>query len=422
MPKPSANQPAKSTKKRASKASKASQTTKKSASKAPSSRPVPETGSTGDSLTLTELLSSNTARLPKRYNEDIESYLAQLFNDYAEGVALLSTKGSSAMAVRNEIGTIRGLSQGILSTLDQYLSGHTFDAFQTFSDAIGHVRHRLQNLVLPLVDLLGVHQSKRGFEYCGDLYRLRTGPLTQLTKRDIFHIPFEKRQLVASQRYSIPGLPSLYLASSLWIAWEELGRPDLASIHASRFEGKGGLRVLDFGWSPSLAGNFSAFGDSDGAETFGEFAMGQAIIWPLIAACSLIRRHPGTPFVPEYIIPQFLLQWVQREKDLDGIRYFSTKLAAMDRAQGRAFNFVFPVRQKAPQGICGGLQDSFALTPPISWPMLQSWQPKIMGAQLPAPGALDLAEGFPVAYSETQFFALEHKLKGGLPATKIIES
>ena len=135
--------------------------------------------------------------------------------------------------------------------------------------------------------------SESGSEYYGDLYRLRTGPLTQLTQRDLFHIPFEKRQLVASQRYSIPGLPSLYLASSLWIAWEELGRPALASIHASRFEGKGNLRVLDFGWSPSLAG-LSTFGHSDGAETFGEFAKGQAIIWPLIAACSLVRRHPGT--------------------------------------------------------------------------------------------------------------------------------
>jgi hypothetical protein len=225
MPEQSADQPAKSTKKRAPKASKASQTAKKSAPKAPKSRPALETGSTGGTLTLTELLSGNTARLPKRYNEDIER--------------------------------------------------------------------------------------------------------------------------------------------------------------------------------------------------FGDFAKGQAIIWPLIAACSLVRRHPGTPFVPEYIIPQFLLQWVQREKDLDGIRYFSTKLAAMNRAQGRAFNFVFPVRQKAPQGICGELQESFALTPPVSWPMLQSWQPKITGAQLPATGALDLAEGFPVAYSETEFFALEHKLKGGLSATKI---
>src|SRR3974390_391455 len=133
MPKPPADQSAQSTKKRPSKASKASQTAKKSSSKAPRSRPAPETGSTGDSLTLTELLSSSTARLPKRDDEDIERYLAQLFNDYVEGVARLSMKGTGARAVRNEIGTIQGLSQGILSTLDQYLSGHTFNAFQKFS-------------------------------------------------------------------------------------------------------------------------------------------------------------------------------------------------------------------------------------------------------------------------------------------------
>jgi hypothetical protein len=417
MPKAPTDKPAQSVKKHGPQASKPSPSVKKSTPKAPKTQIRATTVNTRDPLSLTQLLSSNTARLPKRYDEDIEGYLVQLFSDYAEGVARLSTRGSAARAVRNELGTIRALSAGIISTLDQYLSGYTFEAFQTFSNAIRHVRHRLQNLVLQLVDLLGVHRSERRGERYGDLYRLRTGPMTQLTRRDLFHIPFEKRQLVASQRYSIPGLPSLYLASSLWIAWEEVGRPALASLHASRFEGRGNLRVLDFGWSPSVG--LSTFGDPDGAERLGAFAESQAIIWPLIAACSLVRRHPGTPFAPEYIIPQFLLQWVQREKGLDGIRYFSTKLTAMDGAANRAFNFVFPVRHKAAAGICGGLQDAFALTPPISWPMLQSWQPKLMGPSLPAPGAIDLAEGFPVAYSDTEFFALEHKLKGGLIATTI---
>ena len=73
--------------------------------------------------------------------KDIERYLAQLFRDYAEGVARLSTNGTAARAVRDEIETIRNLSDGILVTLDQYFSGHTFDAFQTFSEAIGQVRH-----------------------------------------------------------------------------------------------------------------------------------------------------------------------------------------------------------------------------------------------------------------------------------------
>jgi hypothetical protein len=362
---------------------------------------------TSGAVTLTELLSSDTARLPKSYDEDIEEYLAGLFSRYSDSVAQLATGRAAAAAVHNQLGTIKALSAGILSTLDQYLSGHTFEAFQTFSNAIDHVRPQLQSLVLPLEILLGVHEVMPRQRY-GDLYRLRTGPMTQLSRRDLFHIPFEKRQLVASQRYSIPGLPSLYLASSLWIAWEELGRPALASLHAARFEGRGNLRVLDFGWSPSAG--LSTFGDDD-AELYRPFAEGQAVIWPLIATCSLVRRHPGAPFVPEYIIPQFLLQWVQTEKDVDGIRYFSTKLTAMNRAANRAFNFVFPVRNKAARGICGGLQNAFALTPPMSWPMLQSWQPRIMGASLPVAGKIDLAEQFPVAYSDTEFFSLEHKLK-----------
>jgi hypothetical protein len=171
MPKAPADKPAQSVKKHGPQASKPSPSVKKSASKAPKTLIRATTVNTGASLTLTQLLSSNTASLPKRYDEDIEGYLVQLFNDYAEGVARLSTKGSAARAVRNEIATIRALSAGIISTLDHYLSGHTFEAFQTFSNAIEHVRHRLQNLVLPLVDLLGVHRSERGGERYGDLYR-----------------------------------------------------------------------------------------------------------------------------------------------------------------------------------------------------------------------------------------------------------
>src|ERR1039458_6717295 len=85
MPKAPADKPAQSVKKRGSKASKSSPSVKKSAFKATESQTGSETVSTGDSVTLTELLSSSTARLPKRYDEDIERYLAQLFKDYAEG-------------------------------------------------------------------------------------------------------------------------------------------------------------------------------------------------------------------------------------------------------------------------------------------------------------------------------------------------
>lgn len=36
------------------------------------------------------------------------------------------------------------------------------------------------------------------------------------------------------------------------------------------------------------------------------------------------------PFVPEFIIPQLLLQWVAQEEQIDGIRYFSVRLLQKD--------------------------------------------------------------------------------------------
>ena len=56
------------------------------------------------------------------------------------------------------------------------------------------------------------------------LYRIRSdrSEFKIPDRGDIFHVPFEKRRLVGNQRYSIAGLPCLYLRSSLWICWEEL--------------------------------------------------------------------------------------------------------------------------------------------------------------------------------------------------------
>lgn len=67
---------------------------------------------------------------------------------------------------------------------------------------------------------------------------------------DIFHVPFEKRRLVGNQRYSIAGLPCLYLGSSIWICWEELGRPPLDSVWVSRFRIVKQASVLDFQFPP----------------------------------------------------------------------------------------------------------------------------------------------------------------------------
>src|SRR5262249_44356941 len=83
-----------------------------------------------------------------------------------------------------------------------------------------------------------------------ELYRMRVEhePGVTFSKPDLFHIPFDKRHKVTRQRYSIPGLPCLYLGGTLYICWEELRRPKFESIHVARFQVADGqqISVLDF--------------------------------------------------------------------------------------------------------------------------------------------------------------------------------
>ena len=64
------------------------------------------------------------------------------------------------------------------------------------------------------------------------MYKCRENTkLFHFSKDEMFHIPYDKRNLVGNQRFSLSGLPCLYLGGSSYICWEELGRKDLSSTN-----------------------------------------------------------------------------------------------------------------------------------------------------------------------------------------------
>jgi hypothetical protein len=61
-----------------------------------------------------------------------------------------------------------------------------------------------------------------------------------------------------------------------------------------------------------------------------DYIASQIMFWPLIAGCSIqVDSIEGSSF-PQHIVPQLLLQWVTKEKKVEGIRYFSTRRSAKD--------------------------------------------------------------------------------------------
>jgi hypothetical protein len=260
---------------------------------------------------------------------------------------------------------------------------------------------------------------------------------------DLFHIPFERRGLVKPQRYSINGLPCLYLAHSAYVCWEELSRPSFASLYLMQCRFREAPKLLNISYVPAFIPDLFALWQANGANCgwLENFIVALVTCWPLIAACSTRSREPSAPFKPEYIVPQLLLQWVTKEADLDGIRYCSTKVGsprpipherihqrgfyAVDGDQLRApavdadqsedatpnstmvlsANVVLPVQTLQDTGHCPNLLKLFEVTP--------VWNCEVALAcghsQRPSPvsGYFEPASGVFMEYGNSQLWCIE---------------
>lgn len=122
------------------------------------------------------------------------------------------------------------------------------------------------------------------------LYKARESHSNYLFAKDeLFHIPYDKRDRIGNQRFSISGMPCLYLASSSYICWEELGRPEFGSCNFCGFSNKKTIPVYDFTLPEKL-------------NTVEDIRRVCAIL-----ACSLSAKRDAL-FKEEYILPQCLLQ------------------------------------------------------------------------------------------------------------------
>ncbi|MBR2167696.1 MAG: hypothetical protein IJ920_05140 [Paludibacteraceae bacterium] len=158
-------------------------------------------------------------------------------------------------------------------------------------------------------------------------YRMRRMDKSDINDRlNFFHVPFTKRYLMGTYRYSIPGYPSFYSASSLYCCWEELDRPHLRECGCSAFQTTIEVPLLDLRWK---------IDDVDILKKENIEKLKHYILrLPIIIACSLRVKDTPDKFVPEYVISQQVFQWLmselrkkikRKEKMTVGIIYTSAK-------------------------------------------------------------------------------------------------
>ena len=147
-----------------------------------------------------------------------------------------------------------------------------------------------------------------------DLFRAReTSLYHSLNRNEMFHIPYNKRFLVGNQRYSISGIPCLYLGESTYICWEELGRPNPYTCNFVGIKNQRALKLLDMTIPHQSSPDPKMIP-----------------VIPIILSCCLYSRK-NRVFKQEYILPQLIMQAIiARKERIWGIKYQSTSLFYSD--------------------------------------------------------------------------------------------
>lgn len=253
----------------------------------------------------------------------------------------------------------------VTAAVDAHLRGDPASAFAIFESAINPLKQFL------VMDTFGGAKPEALREK--PYYRIRTGIEKPYQKEDIFHLGFSKRAKVNIQRYSIAGLPCLYLSNSIFVCWKELNQPKLEETQVSRFvQTDPYLNILDLDFTPyrlqrQLESFYGAFFNKEHPYHISYYNLwtGTLVNWPLMIACSLQVREQNEPFKQEYIVPQLLLQWVMRQRDISGIRYFSNKTAVFPTMLFTKYsNYVFPPKNMRGE-YCSDLRKWFKLTDPV---------------------------------------------------------
>jgi len=255
------------------------------------------------------------------------------------------------------------LCEKIIQAISDYLKGRMIIAYDDMKDAFSGIN-----------DILKRKSSNR-YEIPAEFgFKARIIESDKLvpSREAMFHIPFEMRHLVKDNRYSIHGVPSIYLGKSIYTCYIELGSPSLNNFWVSLFTFSD-INLIDL----TLSSGFYDIGilldyvkeDEEKYIVRLDRLVDDILLWPLIMACAIPCKYSKATFKQEYIIPQILYELCSEEyNNYVGIKYLSTKIKYVNKNiyQRAMENYALPAHNVRRSGYCPKLASQLILTMPIA--------------------------------------------------------
>ena len=308
-----------------------------------------------------QALQDQSLFLPKAYDDiSFLDFVKDSLSKYLQVIESIN-EGEITKTIQKEFNNFKDLCDELIESYNQLYLGHPYKSYYHFEKGMSKIEEYLAHR--PVTHPLSESRL---------LFRGRTSD-SKLTKEEMFHLPFQLRHLATTQRFSIPGLPCLYLANSSYVCWEELNRPDFSKFYVSRYlireyDGYMNLRTLDISQTPQrITKMINTVLEHASLDSWDKLFMDYFAKWPLIFCCSIKVKYENATFKPEYIVPQYLLQWIKENRRLNSIKYFSVKTNLNQNTDFSGFtNVVIPVQENKPYGHCKFLRDTFEFTEPVS--------------------------------------------------------
>ena len=317
-------------------------------------------------MKIREFLNHKLLQLPKSWRPEYESYYESVIRIGKEYLNLIKSIDEDEIFGQdrylgnfNKQSLIDGCTEvyrAVVHCIRIYLDeGNPHKSYNAFNDRFS-LKNDISNSVQPIffIETTQIH---------GYLFRLREKDQVA-DIGDLFHVPFDKRHRLRSNRYSIPGYPTLYFSNSVFTAYKELGSSGYDNLFASKFEYKPHFNRTEYLLDLR---SYQQFYDNP-SDLYKYLAR-----WPLIMACNMRVGYPEGPFKPEYVIPQIVLQWVKNNikiggRKIIGVSYSSSKVHDYrDEYYGHFYNIAIPVHHSSRKGYCEVLTKIFSLTKPISF-------------------------------------------------------
>lgn len=250
--------------------------------------------------------------LDNQYREILEEKFQFIFDDFRK-----------AGAEKKILNHLKKVEDTLLEALDFYYKGQLSEAYIKIDNLVKNIK-RIQPAIESIDNIYPLWGNGEKVK----LFRARLSEnMISYSADQMLHIPFDMRSKVKTERFSIPGLPCLYLGNTSYACWVEMGAPDSSKFNVSPILLEKEFMVLNLAvsirhilfWNDSIEDNLSKEESDETMELWVTLLL-------MTIATSYSVNEENRNFKSEYILSQ-LIMLSCKSNNLEGIVYVSKKVS-----------------------------------------------------------------------------------------------